>query len=395
MALVSHDTLDTPRLRTIDISVVDLVPDPIDIGPYRKIRLKPNKRGYWEVWWAERAADGDYATQHASSRTKVLAEAETYLGDFCRNVRQNIASVAQPQVPTIDALCVGWLNAVAPLGQDKNNGYSLVSPRRLLGYLTADQLDEKVLQDYRKQRPVKDGTVRRELSALRTVLNWATEQRPRLIHRDDIPVFNEKVMPPEGAPRVVFLDETQESLVWDQAIAYGAAGDDVGYRVMLYVCLGLETAARNGALMELTWDRVNMKLGMIDYRNPLRRVTKKKRVQVAMSNRLRPVIEAARAKAIAEGRVDARGEPTGRVIWDVKCIDGPFDTFFAGLTLNLPGKMTAHVMRHTWCSLHAMAGMPLQDIAKFVGDNHGTIEKYYLHLTPEHMHAIANFGRKD
>ncbi len=386
MAFLSNATLDVAN----PAFIIETTPDPVDIGPYRKIRLKLNKKGVWSVWWTEARSDGDYEPKRESCHTTVLAQAESYLDAFCRNVRQNAAAVATPAVYSVEALCARRLAILMSSGKDKTAGYSLTAVRRFFGSLTADQIDAVRLQDYRAQRKVADSTVRRELTELRTTLNWAVGQK--LIAADDVPLFNEDVMPPEGAARQLFLTEDQARLAWDKALAVGAAGNDVGYRVMLYVCLGLETAARNSALMDLSWGRVNMQLGLIDYRNPLKRATKKVRVEVAMSKRLRPVIEAARGQAIAEGRVDRNGQPTGQVVWGVKSVKKPFKNFFKEIGL---GWVTAHTMRHTWCSLRAMRGMRLEDIATFVGDNYDTIKKHYIHLTPGHMHDIANFGQKD
>jgi integrase len=52
--------------------------------------------------------------------------------------------------------------------------------------------------------------------------------------------------------------------------------------------------------------------------------------------------------------------------------------------------VTPHVLRHTWGSLKAMKGASLYDIAKVMGDKIETIEKYYLHLTPDHLRSVIN-----
>ena len=393
MAFASNDTLEPITLEPSDTFVV---PDPVDIGPCRKIRLKANRQGTWEVWWTQRLADGDYGTRHESCKSKVFAEAQAYLDEFCQDVEQNTGAITRPagarraetaaKALTVDQLCARWLDHVAPAGKDKNNGYILVAVRRALGSLAARRLSDNLLDDYAKlrQRTVKSGTVLRELGALRTVLRWGAKQK--LISHDDVPPFDKEIMPAKSPPRELFLSEDQLRFVWDHMPALGTRSAS-GYRLMLYIAIGLETAARNGAILDLTWDRVDFMRGTVDFRVPGKRVTKKRRVRVPMSNRLRPILEAAAQRAQREGRADTQGNATGRVLEGATILDEPFKYFFTAI--GLPW-MTAHVMRHTWGSLRAIKGRSLYEIGKFMGDSRQTVEDNYLHLTPDHLRDIAN-----
>jgi integrase len=256
-------------------------------------------------------------------------------------------------------------------------GRNVLSPvRRLLGHLPPAQVDMQTLQDYAKQRAVKPGTVRRELGGLRTVLRWAAKQK--LITADAMPVIDKDVLPPEGPPRDKFLSETQEQALWSQAMTWPDA------RVKLFVALGLETAARREAILDLTWDRVDLSLKQIDYRVPGKRVTKKRRTRVPISDRLLPVIldAYANSRMVLQGDGFSHGPVVGMT--DIK---KPLAKF--ALASGCPW-VTAHVLRHTWGSLKAMKGAALYDIAKVMGDKIETIEKYYLHLTPDHLRSVVN-----
>jgi len=349
----------------------------IDIGPFRKIRLKVNGKGYWEIWWTD-AGGKAYLTRRESCRTKDRAQAAAYLDTFCAAARDSQDAVAQALVPDVDDLCRRWLDYVAPLGKDKTGRYVLAPTRGVLGRLAADALDSQTLQDYtrsRRGRGVKPGTIRRELGALRTVLIWATKQK--LIARDDLPFFDEAVMPQEGPPRIKFLDEAQEQFFWDQAMQWP------DLRVKVFVALGLETAARRGAILDLTWDRVDLKRGMIDYLVPGARVTKKRRVRVPISDRLRPVLEGARGRA----SYHIEGRPTGRVIEAQAMIRKPFERFTGAIGM---AWVTPHVLRHSWGSLKVMRGASLYDISQVMGDTVATLEKHYLHVSPDHLRRVIN-----
>ena len=354
--------------------------DPVSV---RTSRLRANAQGYWEIWFTEQdGGSGVYKTKRLSCRTKDYVDAQTVLSRFHDAERQN-AGHAAAATPTVDELCARWLDHVAPMGKAKTGHYVLVPIRHRLGRLTVDQLSDARLQDYALQRGVSAGSIRRELGGLRTVLRWAAKKK--LIAATSVPEFE---LPPPAGPRVVFLNRDQEAWFWDQAMAWGTGHrthvpQDSSYRVMLFVALALETAARRGAIYDLTWDRVNLEQGLIDYRVPGRRVTKKRRVQVPISDRLGPVLEAAWLAAPK----DVDGRATGRLLGATGCLRRAFWVFCH--TIDVPW-VTPHVLRHTWASLAAMNGVSLWDIAQVLGDTIATVEANYLHLTPGHLRGAIN-----
>lgn len=353
-----------------------------DIGRYRKIRTRVNAGGYWEVWYAD--ADDGYQTKKESLKTKDPREAQAVFDNWCADARtETVAAAAGTgKPPTVEKLCCDWLDAVRAEGKDRTGRFVLTAPRRELGHYTADQIDRKILRDYATKRGRKPSTVRRELSALRTVLRWAA--RERQIDRDDVPMF-EGVIPAEGPPRDKFLDPTQEVWFWAEAQRYADPNRwttrlerDSAYKVMLFAAIGLDTAARRGAILDLEWPRVDLQAGTIDFMKPGRRTTKKRRVRgLPISKRLMPVLKEAWLRAPK----DAAGQATGKVV-DCRHIQKTFKRFTT--EIGAPW-ITPHVLRHTWGSLRAMEGLPLYDIAKGMGDTVATVERNYLHLTPDHL----------
>ena len=357
----------------------------------RTSRLRANAQGYWEIWFTEQDGTPDasgrrgvYKTKRLSCRTKDYVDAQAVLAKFHETERANGHGGGSGSAPTVDELCARWLDHVEPLGKAKTGRYVLTQVRHLLGRYTVDQLTDARLQDYQTRRGVSAGSIRRELGGLRTVLRWAAKKK--LIAAVSVPEFE---LPAAAGPRVKFLDRDQEQWFWDQAMAWGTSHrvhtpiESSRRRVSLFVALGLETAARRGAIYDLTWDRVDLAQGTIDYRVPGRRVTKKRRVLVPISDRLAPVLET----AWLEAPKNADGRATGRVLGSTGCLRRAF--WVMCHTLGVPW-VTPHVLRHTWASLAAMNGVSLWDIAQVLGDTIATVEANYLHLTPGHLRSAIN-----
>ena len=51
---------------------------------------------------------------------------------------------------------------------------------------------------------------------------------------------------------------------------------------------------------------------------------------------------------------------------------------------------TAHKFRHTWASHAAMRGISMEEIAGVLGDTIKTVEKNYLHLSPDYLRSAIN-----
>src|SRR5580765_8902411 len=94
---------------------------PIDIGNCRKIRLKTNKQGTYEVWWTD--ARG-YVTRRESCRTKERAEAEAYLHEFCEVAAAQVQRVSHGQL-TIEQLCQLWLAHAERHSKTRSGDYVL------------------------------------------------------------------------------------------------------------------------------------------------------------------------------------------------------------------------------------------------------------------------------
>jgi integrase len=325
-----------------------------------------NKLGYWEVRYSEKQDNGRWRSRRVSTGTKDRGEAERFAEDFVNSTAR--LSQVGPK-PTVAEILEAYVS------ERPNQDFVTRVVKRQLGHLPCDLLTSKVAADYRKQRlgaGLSSGTVRRELSALSSALTWAarTKMSGGAVRLDEV-AYIEK--PPESTPRSAWLNEEQEPEF--HALAMGLSmGRRELHRLTLFVGIGLDTAARKEAILDLTWDRVDLSVGRLDFRVPGKSTGNKRRTVVEISARLRPLLERAHREWKARG--GAGGEPVVgagdvRKTWD-RWVEG-----LAGYEW-----MTAHLMRHSWAKLHARAGVLLFDIATVLGDTYETVARNYLHDCP-------------
>lgn len=329
-----------------------------------------NERGIWELRWSEYTPGKGWATKRVSTRTRDRAEADAFCEGFVKE--QKIAD-AERRGDTVRAL-VGWYENDKGVSPTSSQHYGLKSVTDALGDLVVGELTARHVTDYRTVRRavgVKDPTIRRELGALVAVLNHARNHR--LVSADDVPYIE---LPPEGAPRDLWLREHQEERLWSLAVSDTDKKGRLS-RAGRFIALGLETAARREAIEELTWARVDLVAGRIDYRNPLKKATKKRRAVVPISRRLRPILERAYAERV-DGHVIGAGEV--RHDYERFMRDHPEWRW-----------VTAHVLRHTWATLAARSGkVTLFEIGGVLADDMSTVEKHYAHHCPDHLRAAVD-----
>jgi integrase len=232
-----------------------------------------------------------------------------------------------------------------------------------LGGYRVDQLTPVVLGGYETR--LAPGTRRRELGALQTVLHWA--QRTRTIAPGSAPAVD---LPPPAQPRQLWLDRQDAQEFHDNAVAW----DRFERRVGVFVSLALNTGARREAIEDLTWDRVDLNAGTIDYREPGRVLSKKRRVMVPINRRLANVLQAI-------GRVDNSPYVCGQC-----SIRYPYETFTH--LVGVPW-VTPHVLRHTAATLMLQDGVSLWDVAGVLGDAPATVSRVYGHHSATHLRAAV------
>lgn len=207
------------------------------------------------------------------------------------------------------------------------------------GYKLGTAITKQDCRDYaamRKRAGKSPSTVKTEMEALRACLRWH--------YGKDAPII---VAPPPSKPRERYLTKGEaETLLASIETPH----------VRLFVEIALGTGARMGAILDLTWDRVDLKHGLIDFKPAGRATTNKRRVEVGITQRLRAELEQAREGALSDHVIEYAGKPVASVKRAIAA---------AARRSGVP--CSPHVFRHTAAVWMAQADVPLDRIAQVLG----------------------------
>ena len=323
----------------------------------------------WYVrWWQ----DGQH--HRVSAGTADRREAERFLAQFLAG----LGTPEPPAVPTVSTILDGYLADRKPVVR----GYATLEAnakaiRRHLGDLQPDHLTKERARFYRARRraegymvgpaaarrrkPVQDGTVIRELLMLRAALKWAVREAW-------IAATPYIEVPRQPGPRDRWLTRAEA----DTLIATAKAP-----HVKLFLILALYTAGRATAILELTWDRVDLETGMVDLGEA---PGGKGRAIVPAPAPLLAALKEARAGATTEHVITYGDRPVRSVKTGTRA---------AASRAGLPG-VTPHVLRHTAATWQAQRGVSMVDIANYLGHRDSrTTERVYAHHSPEFLRRAA------
>lgn len=226
-------------------------------------------------------------------------------------------------------------------------------------------IDEPMVRSYADRRRAADSTVRYELLQLSTALGWATNNGPKLAKRPSIwlpPV-------PERKTRHLTRAEFRRFLA-------GVKAD----HARLYVMLGLYTMARPTAILELEWSRVDFARRLIDFTPPGHVRTAKRRTVVPIADDLLAALQAGYAARTTGWVIERGGQP-------VACIKKAFQAASERSGVHA----TPYTLRHTGAVWAAEAGVPMTELAQFLGhDDDRTTQVHYARYSPGYLMGVAN-----
>jgi integrase len=351
--------------------------------------LKPTETGHFYAFWSE----GRRSTRKSmGTKDRAVAEARfaqwLLLGGNHAEPEEGGASYT-----VADLWAVYWEKHAKDVASSATMAFSWKNLAPHFAGLAVSEVSQKAIDSYvlkrttgRLGKRVKPQTCRKELTTLFSALRFCTLKPNALISASLIEAV---VLPDSGEPRDRWLklDEMQRLL---GAAARLRRGPKLS-RGERYLWLGLETAARKQAILDLTWDRVDFEAGVIHYDVPGRKKTSKKRAAVPMSKALRPVLE----RAYAERENDLVMSNKGAVWATVQliAIEAGFGGVRPALLRSEKPKATGispHVLRHTAATHMARRGVPLWMIAKILGNTLAMVERVYAKWAPDNAAATVD-----
>lgn len=315
------------------------------------------RRGRWFVDYTDPTTG---ITRSVSTGTADKAAAKIFLDQWLAGRGQP----APPPIPLIVDILAGYEAARTGKVQSlKALKRCVRTITRHIGNLEPPMLATDAYRKTRAKEKVSNGTIRREVGVLRAAFNWAI--REKWLTRAP---FVEST--PAGAPRDRWL--THDEI--DRLIAAAHR-----FHLKLFIVLAYHTAARAGAILELTWDRVDFEHLRISYDRPGRQQSKKRRTTVPINPVALAILQTAYEARTTDHVIEWAGKPIG----DIK------NGFALACERAEIADCSPHILRHTAATHMVMAGVRLAEIARFLGDSERMVEKVYGKHSPDYLRDAA------
>ncbi len=232
------------------------------------------------------------------------------------------------------------------------------------GHMTIEQVTKAVCVGYitkRRLLGVSNGGIRTELDYLSTALRFGKRSK---LYVGDTPAIER---PPQARPRERWLTKPEVTRLIKHAVAM---------HVKLFILLSIYTAGRPSHILQITWPRVDFAARTINLDDPDRDQNRKGRARVPMHDDLIEPLKMARDLAETQFVIEYNGNPVGSV---KKAIHE------AARRAKIKG-VSPYVLRHTAGVWMAQAGVPMAEIAQYMGHTNPAVTfKVYARYSPDYL----------
>lgn len=309
---------------------------------------------FWYIAWTE-----NRKPKRVSTRTAEREAAEDILANF----RAGSYAAPEHKEVTVSMALQEYRTAKQKDGSAYGTIANALQPiEDYFGRIKLDNVTPALSREYTAQRK-KDGrangTILRELSTMRSAINYCIKEGWKI----SAPPI---ILPPPSRARERWLtkDEIKRLIA--------ECKED---HLRLFVVMAYTTCARKGSILELTWDRVDMKNRLIEFMLPDAEQTSKRRGVKRINNLLYPMLERALELAQSDYVIEWCGKP-------LMNLHRSFMT--AAKATGLKGKVTPHVLKHSAGVHMAMDGVPLWEICQMMDHTSvRTTERHYLKFHPD------------
>lgn len=316
--------------------------------PHYEVRLY---RGSYALYWH----DG------TTSRRRSLGTTDRQVALRRKAEIERIETDLRRDTITVEDAWTGYRESLVGRPAATTMGYEGKTILPHFGHLAPATITDEIVDAYiasRRAKGRKDGAILTELNRLSSALAWAVK-RNKLSAKPHI-----KRVPAPPPKDVHVTREEAKRLM---------AATDVSH-VRLFILLALSTGARASAILELTWDRVDLSRRLVDYRVPDQKRPMKQRVLCPINDTLMAAL------AATERTSDYVVSWGGHRVLSVK--KGVATACAAaGLT-----DVTPHVFRHSAAVWLAEAGVEMSVISQFLGHADTKVtEAIYARYSPAYM----------
>jgi len=293
-----------------------------------------------------------------STGTSDEGAAQCFLSEY-------LAAKNAPKSPTVSALLDLRLDDLKSSGKAR----AAKTPtfhnqlKTHFGPIRPERITPQFVKEYWKKRKDVPAALREELFELRTTLRMA-------VKNDWIEKAPHIEMPAKRPPRERFLTR-------DQARALFEAAKPMHLR--LYLLIAMTTGARRGAILGLTWERVDFDHGRLDFTDPEMAITKKRRTVVPVS----PDVIAALSVALEYAQTDHVIEYMGKPLNNMKR-SFAVAASKAGVPWACP-----HILKHSVISWLAEDGYSVDKIADLTATHPNTVRRIYRKFSPDYLEDVA------
>lgn len=311
----------------------------------RRIKLY---RGAWCVVWSERIGDKTVTKRH-SLRTDDRGTAERNFQEYLRQLKNTGETIAE--------ILDQW-------AEDRKHLQSITAAKsrfRVLkdffGNLLPDQITRDLCRAYVKKRAVGNSTSRNELAILRSAVNWKNPHNKAVFE-----------LPPPVPPKDHFLSKGEYKKLLNAASGH----------IKLFIIVAFHTGARSNAVLDLTWDRVDLDRKLINLSKGVQ--TNKRRALVPINDVLLKHLKDAHFARTCDYVIEYGGK-------NIVSIRKAF-----GKTAQKAGvKTSPHVLRHTAAMVMAEGKTPLEEIEQFLGHSgRSTTQRVYAKYSPTYLKTAAS-----
>jgi integrase len=326
-----------------------------------KIATSPN----WYIQWSE-----GRRSRRATTGTPDRAQAEAILAA----TRLTAGTQTGDALTVSDALDWYWDVHASGLMRPDNASLGIRNLKPFFGTTLAVECGigkQQAYVDHKRAIKYGEESIRRDLSVLSAALRLA-EKREKITR----------------APPMLTLTPAPPRERWltrpEVARLFRALRTKRSRHVLLFARIAMYTGARTGAILDLTWDRVNFQTGLIDFRKPGRRVTKKRRT-VAPIGHLERALRHAKRRSRSPYVIEWAGQGIGT-------IRKAFTAHAEAVGLD---DVSPHTLRHSFATWAVLKGVPIFMVGRALGQSvASTTERYAKHRPQDIEDVMAKVRRK-